>query len=58
VIENNLNMDLIVSMSIKQRFRQQKRRKGKETPSILVNSNEGSFIKKSSNGVTASFYIS
>jgi hypothetical protein len=29
VIENNPNKNLIISMSIKQRFRQQKRGKGK-----------------------------
>jgi hypothetical protein len=32
VIENNPNKNLIVSMSIKQEFRQSKRRKGKGDP--------------------------
>jgi hypothetical protein len=32
VIENNPNKNLIVSMSIKQEFRQPKRRKGKRPP--------------------------
>jgi hypothetical protein len=45
VIENNLNKDLIISISIKTEFREPKRRKGKETPPpIIINSNEGSFI--------------
>jgi hypothetical protein len=42
VIENNSNKNVIVSMSIKQEFRQPKRRKGKRDPQIHVNSNEGS----------------
>jgi hypothetical protein len=60
VIENNLNKDLIISMSIKQDLGNPKRRKGKrDTPPILVNSNEGSFIgENSSNGATRSFYVS
>jgi hypothetical protein len=42
VIENNPNKNLIISMSLKQEFRQSKRRKGKIDPQIHVNSNEGS----------------
>jgi hypothetical protein len=42
VIENNPNKNLIVLMSIKQEFRQSKRRKGTRDPQIHVNSNEGS----------------
>jgi hypothetical protein len=42
VIKNNPNKNLIISMSIKQEFRQQKRRKRKRDPKIYVNSNEGS----------------
>jgi hypothetical protein len=42
VIENNPNKNLIVSMSIKQEFKQQKEEKKKETPQIRVNPNEGS----------------
>jgi hypothetical protein len=42
VIENNPNKNLIISMSIKQEFRQSKRRKGKRDPQIYVNPNEGS----------------
>jgi hypothetical protein len=61
VIENNPNKNLIASMSIKQRFRELKRIKGKENPPppILVNSNGASFIEeKSTNDATTSFYIS
>jgi hypothetical protein len=42
VIENNPNKNLIISMSIKQEFRQSKRRKGKKRPQIRVNPIEGS----------------
>jgi hypothetical protein len=35
VIENNPNKNLIVSMSIKQEYKQPKRRKGKETPKFM-----------------------
>jgi hypothetical protein len=35
VIENNPNKNLIISMSIKQEFRQPKRRKGKEAPKFM-----------------------
>jgi hypothetical protein len=42
VIENNPNKNLIISMSLKQEFRQSKRRKGKKRPQIRVNLNEGS----------------
>jgi hypothetical protein len=42
VIENNPNKNLIVSMSIKQEFTQQKKKKRKRDPKIHVNSNEGS----------------
>jgi hypothetical protein len=35
VIKNNTKKNLIVSMSIKQEFRQPKRRKGKETPKFM-----------------------
>jgi hypothetical protein len=35
VIENNPNKNIIILMSIKQEFRQQKRRKGKETPKFV-----------------------
>jgi hypothetical protein len=60
VIKNNPNKNVIISMSIKQGFRYPKKRKGKETPPpILVNSNEGSFIReKRSNNATRSFYVS
>jgi hypothetical protein len=36
VIEYNPNKNLIVLMSIKQEFRQPKRRKGKETPKFML----------------------
>jgi hypothetical protein len=42
VIENNPNKNLIVSMSIKQEFRQPKKKKRKRDHKIHVNSNEGS----------------
>jgi hypothetical protein len=45
VIKNNPNKNLIIPMSIKQEFRQPKRRKGKETLQIRVNSNKGSLKK-------------
>jgi hypothetical protein len=35
VIENNPNKNLIISMSIKQEFRQQKEEKEKETPKFV-----------------------
>ncbi len=35
VIESNTNKNLIVSMSIKQEFRQQKEEKEKETPKFV-----------------------
>jgi hypothetical protein len=35
VIENNPNKNIIVSMSIKQEFRQQKEEKEKETPKFV-----------------------
>jgi hypothetical protein len=58
VIENNPNKNLIISMSIKKKFRYLERRR-KRDPPILVNSNEGSFIEeKSSNSATISFYVS
>jgi hypothetical protein len=54
MIENNLNKNLIISMSIKQEFRQPKRRKGKRDPQIHVNSNEGSL--KEFKGVSTKFF--
>jgi hypothetical protein len=42
MIENNPNKNLIISMSIKQEFRQQKEEKEKRDPKIRVNTNEGS----------------
>jgi hypothetical protein len=43
VTEDNPNKDLIVSMSINQKFRKPKREKRKrDPPPILINSNEGS----------------
>jgi hypothetical protein len=42
VRENNTNKNLIISMSIKQKFRQPKKKKRKRDPKIHVNSNEGS----------------
>jgi hypothetical protein len=53
VIENNPNKNLIISMSIKQEFRQSKRRKGKRDPQIRVNRNEGSL--KEFKGVSMKF---
>jgi hypothetical protein len=44
VIENNINKNLIVSMSIEQRFRYQKGKKEKR-PLILIYSNER-FLKE------------
>jgi hypothetical protein len=53
VIENNPKKDLNISMSIKPEFRLPKRRKGKETPPIVINSNEGCFMgERSSNSAT------
>jgi hypothetical protein len=54
MIENNLNKNLIISMSIKQEFRQLKRRKGKRDPQIHVNSNEWSL--KEFKGVSTKFF--
>jgi hypothetical protein len=42
VIENNPNKNLIISMSIKQEFRQPKKKKRKRDQKVCVNSNEGS----------------
>jgi hypothetical protein len=42
VIENNPNKNLIISMSIKQEFRQLKKKKRKRDQKVCVNSNEGS----------------
>jgi hypothetical protein len=53
VIENNPNKNIIVSMTIKQEFRQSKRRKEKRDPQICVNSNEGSL--KEFKGVSTKF---
>jgi hypothetical protein len=59
VIENNPNKNVIISMSMKQGFRYPKKRRKRDPPPILVNSNEGSFIgEKSSNNATRCFYIS
>jgi hypothetical protein len=55
MIENNPNKNLIVSMSIKQKFRQPKWRKGKRDPQIHVNSNEGSLNEFK--GVSTKFFF-
>jgi hypothetical protein len=54
VIENNTNKNIIISMSIKQEFRQPKRRKGKRDPKIHVDSNEGS--SKEFKGILMKFF--
>jgi hypothetical protein len=53
VIENNPNKNIIVLMSIKQKFRQSKRRKGKKNPTFMLIQMKG--LGRSFKGVSMKF---